>query len=134
MPDPTNVLDYNRFLYVRGNPLKYNDPTGHRLDGPVFNGGGSCAIVGNCYTRLSQAAAAKQEAALFSFGLKLLETTPYADTPNDVAVTLTGCGYNCQAGYEEPVGWGWRTVAAAGIVGPFGYRLAKGAVETLTHA
>ncbi|MBV7329118.1 hypothetical protein KFU94_12855 [Chloroflexi bacterium TSY] len=134
VPDPTNVLDYNRFLYVRGNPLKYNDPTGHRLDGPVFNGGGSCAIVGNCYTRLSQAAAAKQEAALFSFGLKLLETTPYADTPNDVAVTLTGCGYNCQAGYEEPVGWGWRTVAAAGIVGPFGYRLAKGAVETLTHA
>ncbi len=25
----TNLLDYNRYSYVRGNPLKYNDPSGH---------------------------------------------------------------------------------------------------------
>lgn len=29
MPEPGNLLDYNRYLYVRGNPLKYNDPSGH---------------------------------------------------------------------------------------------------------
>jgi len=29
VPDPTHVFDYNRYMYARGNPLKYNDPTGH---------------------------------------------------------------------------------------------------------
>ena len=29
MPDAGRVVDYNRFLYVRANPLKYNDPSGH---------------------------------------------------------------------------------------------------------
>ena len=29
VPDPGMVIDYNRFLYVRGNPLTYNDPSGH---------------------------------------------------------------------------------------------------------
>jgi hypothetical protein len=29
IPDPTIVWDYNRMMYVRGNPLKYNDPSGH---------------------------------------------------------------------------------------------------------
>jgi RHS repeat-associated protein len=29
VPEPGNLLDYNRYLYVRGNPLKYSDPSGH---------------------------------------------------------------------------------------------------------
>ena len=29
VPDAGMVVDYNRFLYVRGNPLKYSDPTGY---------------------------------------------------------------------------------------------------------
>jgi RHS repeat-associated protein len=29
IPDPTKLIDYNRYLYARGNPVKYNDPTGH---------------------------------------------------------------------------------------------------------
>ena len=29
MPDAGLVLDYNRYMYVRGNPLKYTDPTGN---------------------------------------------------------------------------------------------------------
>lgn len=33
IPDPSNVLDYNRYLYSRGNPVKYNDPTGHYTQG-----------------------------------------------------------------------------------------------------
>jgi hypothetical protein len=32
VPDPGNVLDYNRYGYARFNPLKYNDPTGHQTD------------------------------------------------------------------------------------------------------
>jgi RHS repeat-associated protein len=29
VPDAGVVVDYNRFMYARGNPLKYVDPTGH---------------------------------------------------------------------------------------------------------
>ena len=29
VPNPARVVDYNRFLYARGNPLKYSDPSGH---------------------------------------------------------------------------------------------------------
>jgi hypothetical protein len=29
IPSPGNVLDWDRYLYVRNNPLKYNDPSGH---------------------------------------------------------------------------------------------------------
>jgi hypothetical protein len=33
-PDAGTVIDYNRFLYARGNPLLYNDPDGHRVKFP----------------------------------------------------------------------------------------------------
>ena len=29
VPNLASVIDHNRFLYARGNPLKYADPTGH---------------------------------------------------------------------------------------------------------
>ncbi|MEZ4868012.1 MAG: polymorphic toxin-type HINT domain-containing protein [Caldilineaceae bacterium] len=29
VPDPTNLFAYNRYMYSFGNPLKYNDPSGH---------------------------------------------------------------------------------------------------------
>ena len=29
VPDPENVLAYNRYMYALGNPLKYSDPSGH---------------------------------------------------------------------------------------------------------
>ncbi len=31
VPEPTNVFDYNRFMYVRGRPLNATDPDGRRL-------------------------------------------------------------------------------------------------------
>ena len=32
IPDTGLAIDYNRFAYSRGNPLKYNDPTGHYVE------------------------------------------------------------------------------------------------------
>ena len=29
IPDPGSVFDYNRYMYGRGNPMKYSDPSGH---------------------------------------------------------------------------------------------------------
>ncbi|MFN8465375.1 MAG: RHS repeat-associated core domain-containing protein [Caldilineaceae bacterium] len=29
VPEPNNLLSYNRYLYANGNPLKYSNPTGH---------------------------------------------------------------------------------------------------------
>ena len=29
MPDPVSIIDYNRFLYAKGNPFKYRDPSGN---------------------------------------------------------------------------------------------------------
>ena len=36
VPNMARVIDYNRFLYARGNPLKYTDPTGHNALGPEW--------------------------------------------------------------------------------------------------
>jgi hypothetical protein len=33
IPDPGDPFSYNRFLYAGGNPLKYNDPSGHCIFG-----------------------------------------------------------------------------------------------------
>jgi len=36
VPDAGRVIDYNRFLYVRGNPLKYTDPSGHYTNNEIM--------------------------------------------------------------------------------------------------
>ena len=40
VPDPVNALDWNRYAYVRNNPLRYTDPTGHEPSGDSGEGGG----------------------------------------------------------------------------------------------
>ncbi|MCB9148594.1 MAG: hypothetical protein H6641_07515 [Caldilineaceae bacterium] len=58
VPDPTTLIDYNRFAYARANPLKYNDPSGHciwdgcilelivagAIVGAIANGGGNAGV------------------------------------------------------------------------------------------
>jgi len=119
VPDATNVFDYNRYMYTRGNPLKYNDPTGHTgiISNCMCGGGWNEEVDG---PRIGASEHVKQGGN--HLAANLAESVPYADTPNDVLVATTGCGYACQAGYEEPVGWGWRSVSALGVILPFGYR------------
>ena len=42
VPDPGMVIDYNRFLYTRGNPLRYRDPDGHCPKPPKSRGPTIC--------------------------------------------------------------------------------------------
>ncbi len=35
IPEPYNTLDWNRYSYARGNPLKYSDPSGHLTDNQI---------------------------------------------------------------------------------------------------
>jgi RHS repeat-associated protein len=39
IPDMGNPLDFDRYGYVRNNPLKYSDPTGHILEGTCLSDG-----------------------------------------------------------------------------------------------
>lgn len=39
VPEPTNSRGFNRYRYVRNNPLKYTDPTGHAADAGYEVGG-----------------------------------------------------------------------------------------------
>jgi RHS repeat-associated protein len=36
VPEPTSFLDYNRYLYARGNPVIFNDPSGHETSKPEW--------------------------------------------------------------------------------------------------
>jgi RHS repeat-associated protein len=47
VPDPALLIDYNRYLYARGNPIKYNDPTGHCVwDGCILEAVLAAALIG----------------------------------------------------------------------------------------
>ncbi len=54
VPDATGVFSYNRFMYARGNPIRYSDPTGHIefcsepsscVGGSPVGGGGSSGAI-----------------------------------------------------------------------------------------
>jgi len=55
MPEPGNALDYHRYAYVRFNPLKYTDPSGHRPKPPTSEGNIIC-IAGFIPTQVSEGA------------------------------------------------------------------------------
>jgi RHS repeat-associated protein len=39
VPDPENSQSFNKYMYVRGNPLRYIDPTGNTDEGAYQSGG-----------------------------------------------------------------------------------------------
>jgi RHS repeat-associated protein len=39
IPDPFNPLDWNRYVYVKNNPIRYNDPSGHKFEEGTGGGG-----------------------------------------------------------------------------------------------
>ncbi|HSH05822.1 MAG TPA: RHS repeat-associated core domain-containing protein, partial [Anaerolineae bacterium] len=42
IPDPTNSQSFNRYSYVRNNPLQWTDPTGHREEACASNADEGC--------------------------------------------------------------------------------------------
>lgn len=122
----------NRFMYVKGNPINYNDPSGNVVKN-IEGGDGYCKNPLDCtypegwykagYYILDTPQ--KQKDNYTRVVTNSIGLIPYLDTGEDILVATTGCGYACQAGVEEEVGWGWRTVAAAGILLPFGFRSIK---------
>ena len=140
VPDPSSVLSYNRYLYTRGNPLNRVDPTGNIDQGPYINPGSNCwrwcggapsmnprrpspEAVQESQLRQQQAEAAT------GYLIGALEGAPYIDTPNDVTVAITGCGYRCRAGYEEPTGFWGRTGGVVAVVLPVSQRFLSVATE-----
>jgi len=49
IPDPGNSQSLNRYSYVRNNPLKFNDPSGHAEDDGGDDGMCNLDNSGNCY-------------------------------------------------------------------------------------
>jgi len=47
VPDATSLADYNRYLYAHGNPMRYNDPSGHCIG--QGQKGWDSAENGQCY-------------------------------------------------------------------------------------
>ncbi|MBU1227269.1 MAG: RHS repeat-associated core domain-containing protein, partial [Actinobacteria bacterium] len=46
IPNPGNGQDYNRYMYVRGNPINASDPSGHQ-DQPLITGGVASGVALN---------------------------------------------------------------------------------------
>ncbi len=120
-------------MYVVGNPLRFVDPSGHRLE----EGTGMSTCGGICTDKNGYAIVATQRERHQIRNnrrrfMNALAWVPYLDTGEDLAVLTTGCGFSCQAGYEKPVGTGWRIVAGAAIIAPIGFRPAKSAINAIT--
>jgi RHS repeat-associated protein len=92
VPEPTSFLDYNRYLYAKGNPLKYSDPSGHcavsAVAGPV-----GLAVDIPCWASGVGETLAAGAAAVTVMAMPLaalLVLTPDDSLPNYPAPTTTG--------------------------------------------
>ena len=98
VPDPTGVFDYNRYMYGYGNPLKYDDPSGHcpicvilvvigaalTVDGSVAEGPGS-------YTDVPDDASGTLGVALMTGGLSLYVLPPAVVASTAGGATRSAC-------------------------------------------
>ena len=67
IPDPYNTLDWNRYSYVRYNPLKYSDPSGHFC----YNSENNKFSDGDCFDDMQQ--------ELLDYFIEQLESGDYTD-------------------------------------------------------
>ncbi len=125
VPDPFNPLDWDRYSYVRNNPVRYTDPTGYRVASNE-EGEGTCRNPLDCvypkgheqagYTIIPPSEEERRQGAqIVGTGLALI---PGLETVDDLLTLTTGCGFACQLGGEEPVSWFWRGVSAAALFSP----------------
>jgi RHS repeat-associated protein len=121
IPDPTIVWDYNRFGYVRGNPLKYNDPSGHAT-GPAIhdsNGGPSVPLSNELFLKIQD--------DYYALGVA------WEDLPSDVRKSYEAGGVH---EYTEPHGgasaqYGWKDPATVASSAFGAFRLGKLALQLL---
>jgi RHS repeat-associated protein len=50
VPDATNTQSFNRYMYAYGNPVRYNDPTGHSGESTAGSAEGLTALYGSTGT------------------------------------------------------------------------------------
>jgi hypothetical protein len=112
VPKLSDPQSLNRYSYVLNNPIRYTDPTGHAYDA---GGATSCWTPGTvgCGSSTPEADAW----AANTIG-NVAAVTPVLETGDDLLTLTTGCGYACQLGGEEPVGWGWRAVSGVALFLP----------------
>ncbi len=91
VPDAGLVLDYNRYMYVRGNPLKYTDPSGHEPFAPVFDkgsGGGGLLFLAASALTVAAADAVSSDLPHITFGSEPAPQLPSFETPTHKSPTV----------------------------------------------
>ena len=121
VPQPGVVADYNRFAYVRSNPLKYIDPNGHRPDDGCETE--SCGSITDLW--------------VLANGAYSLIDPQWEDEPDEIDAIAVGVGADSDQMMLGPVGFaltgGVEVVAhkngdlALFIYGGFGQTVGEGA-------
>ena len=119
IPDPNNPQDFNRFSYVRNNPLTWNDPSGHE---PCPGGSWSnCLPPSPKNTRLASGPLYRLQAQYYQQGVS------WGDLPGEVRAYLRSHGItpglyaDCCGNAKAQTGWKDPATIAASVVG--GWRL-----------